>query len=33
MAVNHFAVQVGGKNLCLNGKPVRTEIIGEGKVG
>ena len=31
--VKDFAVQAGGKNLCLNTRPVRTSIIGEGKVG
>jgi methionyl-tRNA synthetase len=30
--VKGFAVQHGGKNLCLNGKPVRTSIIPEGEV-
>jgi methionyl-tRNA synthetase len=32
IAVNQFAVQSGGKNLCLAGKPVRTSIIPEGEV-
>jgi methionyl-tRNA synthetase len=27
-----FAVQFDGKNLCLNGKPVRTGIVSEGEV-
>ncbi|MDR0444631.1 MAG: methionine--tRNA ligase [Treponema sp.] len=27
-----FAVQSCGKNLCLNGKPVRTSIIPEGEI-
>ncbi|MDR0290864.1 MAG: methionine--tRNA ligase, partial [Treponema sp.] len=31
MAKN-FAVQSGGKNLCLAGKPVRTAIIGDGEI-
>ncbi|MDR0584121.1 MAG: methionine--tRNA ligase [Treponema sp.] len=30
--VDQFAVQSGGKNLCLAGKPVRTSIIPEGEV-
>jgi hypothetical protein len=25
-------VQFDGKNLCLNGKPVRTGIVSEGEV-
>ena len=33
IAVLDYAVQAGGKNLCLEGKPVRTSIISEGKVG
>ena len=32
MYVKDFAVQHGGKNLCLAGKPVRTSIIPEGEV-
>ncbi|MCL2192828.1 MAG: methionine--tRNA ligase [Treponema sp.] len=32
IAVIDFAVQSDGRNLCLNGKPVRTSIIQEGKV-
>jgi methionyl-tRNA synthetase len=32
IAVNDFAVQSGGKNLCLAGKPVRTSLIPEGEV-
>ncbi|MDR1575580.1 MAG: methionine--tRNA ligase [Treponema sp.] len=32
IAVNQFAVQSGGKNLCLAGKPVRTSIIPDGEV-
>jgi methionyl-tRNA synthetase len=32
ITVKDFAVQSGGKNLCLNGKPVRTAVIGEGEV-
>jgi len=30
--VKDFAVQAEGKNLCLDGKPVRTSIISEGGV-
>jgi methionyl-tRNA synthetase len=30
--VKNFAVQNGGKNLCLAGKAVRTAIIPEGEV-
>ncbi|MDR0655986.1 MAG: methionine--tRNA ligase [Treponema sp.] len=32
MLVKDNTVTVGGKALCLNGKPVRTAIIGEGEV-
>ncbi|MCL2609729.1 MAG: methionine--tRNA ligase, partial [Treponema sp.] len=32
ITVSGFAVQSGGRNLCLGGRPVRTGIIGEGKV-
>jgi methionyl-tRNA synthetase len=32
ITVKDFAVQSGEKPLCLNGKPVRTGIIGEGEV-
>jgi len=32
ISVGDFAVQSDGKNLCLNGKPVRTATIREGKV-
>ncbi|MCL2128719.1 MAG: methionine--tRNA ligase [Treponema sp.] len=32
VTVKNFAVQSGGKNLCLDGKPVRTGVIGEGHV-
>jgi methionyl-tRNA synthetase len=32
ITVKDFAVQSGGKPLCLNGKPVRTGIIGEGEL-
>ena len=32
ISVKDFAVQFGGKNLCLAGKPVRTAIISEGGV-
>ncbi|MCL2044378.1 MAG: methionine--tRNA ligase [Treponema sp.] len=32
MMVRDFIVQFDGKPLCLNGKPVRTGIIKEGKV-
>jgi methionyl-tRNA synthetase len=32
ITVKDFNVQSGGKNLCLNGKNVRTGIISEGKV-
>jgi len=32
ISVSDFAVQAGGRNLCLNGRPVRTSIIQEGKV-
>jgi methionyl-tRNA synthetase len=30
--VKDFTVQSGGKNLCLNGKLLRTSIIPEGEV-
>ena len=33
IVVKDFIVQNNGKNLCLNGEPVRTVTIGEGKVG
>jgi methionyl-tRNA synthetase len=32
IVVKDFAVLSGGKNLCLEGKPVRTSIIPEGEV-
>jgi methionyl-tRNA synthetase len=32
MAVKDFVLQSGGKNLCLAGKPVRTNVIKEGEV-
>ena len=32
ITVKNFAVQQGGKNLCLAGNPVRTSIISEGEV-
>ncbi|MCL2190986.1 MAG: methionine--tRNA ligase [Treponema sp.] len=32
IAVSGFAVQSGGRNLCLGGKPIRTGIVREGKV-
>jgi hypothetical protein len=32
IAVKDFAVQSGGKNLCLAGKPVRTSVISDGEV-
>jgi methionyl-tRNA synthetase len=32
IAVKDFAAQSGGKNLCLNGKPVRTSVISNGEV-
>jgi methionyl-tRNA synthetase len=32
MMTKNFAVQSGGKNLCLNGKPVRTSVIAEGEI-
>jgi methionyl-tRNA synthetase len=32
MMTKNFAVQSGGKNLCLDGKPVRTSVIGEGEI-
>jgi methionyl-tRNA synthetase len=32
IAVKDFSVQYEGNPLCLNGKPVRTRIIGEGNV-
>jgi methionyl-tRNA synthetase len=32
IAANHFAVQSGGRNLCLAGKPVRTSVIADGEV-
>jgi methionyl-tRNA synthetase len=32
IAVKDFAVQSGGKNLCLAGKPVRTSVICDGEV-
>jgi methionyl-tRNA synthetase len=32
MMTKNFTVQSGGKNLCLDGKPVRTNIIGEGEI-
>jgi methionyl-tRNA synthetase len=32
IAVKNYAVISGGKNLCLNGKPVRTSVISEGEV-
>ncbi|MDR2921755.1 MAG: methionine--tRNA ligase [Treponema sp.] len=32
ITVKNFIVQSGGKTLCLNGKPVRTTVIGEGEV-
>ena len=32
ISVSDFAVQADGRNLCLNGRPVRTSIIQEGKV-
>ena len=32
ITVKDFTIQFNGKNLCLSGKPVRTGIIGEGKV-
>jgi hypothetical protein len=32
IAAKNFAVQSGGKNLCLAGKPVRTSIISDGEV-
>ena len=32
IAANNFAVQSGGKNLCLAGKPVRTAIVANGEV-
>ena len=32
ISVSDFAVQTGGRNLCLNGKPILTSIIQEGKV-
>ena len=33
IVVKDFIVQHNGQNLCLNGQPVRTVIIPEGKVG
>jgi methionyl-tRNA synthetase len=32
IAAKDFAVQSGGKNLCLAGKPVRTALIANGEV-
>jgi len=32
ISVSDFAVQADGRNLCLNGKPIRTSIIQKGKV-
>jgi len=32
ISVDDFAVRSGGRNLCLDGKPVRTGVIREGKV-
>jgi methionyl-tRNA synthetase len=32
IAVKDFVVQSNGKNLCLDGKPVRTSVIPEGEV-
>ncbi|GHV96627.1 methionine--tRNA ligase [Spirochaetia bacterium] len=32
IVANNYAVQSGGKNLCLAGKPIRTSIIPEGEV-
>jgi methionyl-tRNA synthetase len=32
ITVKNFAVQSGGINLCLAGKPVRTSVISEGEV-
>jgi methionyl-tRNA synthetase len=32
ITVKDNAVQSGGKNLCLNGNPVRTNVISEGEV-
>jgi len=32
ITVSDFAVQAGGRGLCLCGKPVRTGVIREGKV-
>jgi methionyl-tRNA synthetase len=32
ITVKDFTVQSDGKPLCLNGKPVRTSVIGEGEV-
>jgi len=32
MAVKDFVAQQGGKALCLNGKPVRTNVIPEGEI-
>jgi len=33
ITVKDFTVQFNGRNLCLNGQPVRTSIISDGKVG
>jgi methionyl-tRNA synthetase len=33
IVVKNHEVLFNGKKLCLNGKPVKTEIIGEGEVG
>jgi methionyl-tRNA synthetase len=32
IAVSNYHVQSGGKNLCLDGKPVKTSVIPEGEV-
>jgi methionyl-tRNA synthetase len=32
MMVKDFAVTCGGKNLCLDGKPVRTGVISDGEI-
>jgi methionyl-tRNA synthetase len=32
MMTKNFAVQTGGKNLCLAAQPVRTSVIGDGEI-
>jgi len=32
IAVKNYAVLYGSKNLCLDGKPVRTAVVPEGEV-